>query len=96
MEATRRVVLAAAIVESQVQDAARAAGTDKRGSGIVVRRADLGLTTLANVAPADRGPSPRQVAGHGELDARLERALFHKALAELRQRLELPRDDRVE
>lgn len=125
----------AAIVESQVQDAARAAGTDKRGGGAVIRRADLGVTTLAHVAPADRGPSPSQVAGHGELDAGLERALlalgapgrqivycrlvlemgfdaiasehglasgdsaralFHKALAKLRQRLELPPDDRIE
>ncbi len=124
----------AAIVETQVQNAARAAATEKRGGGAVVRRADLGVTTLAHVAPADRGPSPSQQAGNGELDGRLERALlalgepvrqivycrlvlemgfdaiaaqlglasadsaramFHKALGKLRQRLEAP-DDRPE
>lgn len=66
----------AAIVESQVRDAARAAAAGKRGGGGVVRRADLGISTLAHVAPADRGPSPSRAAGAGELDARLERALL--------------------
>jgi len=122
----------AAIVESQVKNAARAAHAEKRGGGHVVRRADLGVTTIAGLAGADRAASPSQAAGAAELDAQLERALlalgtpqrqivycrlvlemgfaeiaadlgiasadsaralFHKAMAKLRERLDAGRGD---
>jgi RNA polymerase sigma factor (sigma-70 family) len=97
-----------------------------------VRRADLGVTTIAGLAGADRAASPSQAAGAAELDAQLERALlalgtpqrqivycrlvlemgfaeiaadlgiasadsaralFHKAMAKLRERLDAGRGD---
>jgi RNA polymerase sigma factor (sigma-70 family) len=66
----------AAIVESRVQDARRSAQAQKRGSGLVQRRADLGVTTLSGLPVAAAGPSPSQAAAAGELDGRLERALL--------------------
>lgn len=66
----------AAIVESRIRDAQRAGRTERRGGGKVVRRADLGITTIAGLAGADAGASPSQLAAAGELDPELERALL--------------------
>lgn len=66
----------AAIVERRVLDALRAGRAQKRGGGGVVRRADLGITTVAALAGPDRGPSPSQVAGADELEAGLAKALL--------------------
>lgn len=66
----------AAIVESRLQNAVRAANAGKRGGGHVVRRADLGVTTLAGLVGANQGASPSQALAAGELDAQLERALL--------------------
>ena len=65
----------AAIVESKLQATARAASADKRGGGQVVRRADLGVTTVAGLAGTDAA-SPSRIVSRGELEARLERALL--------------------
>jgi RNA polymerase sigma-70 factor (ECF subfamily) len=66
----------AAIVEARVQDALRSGVAQKRGGGRVVRRADLGVTTVSALSGPDGGPSPSQAAAHGELDAGLSRALL--------------------
>lgn len=66
----------AAIVESRVQTARRAGRAQKRGGGRVVRRADLGVTTISALAGSDDRSSPRTAAEQGELDAGLERALL--------------------
>jgi RNA polymerase sigma-70 factor (ECF subfamily) len=66
----------ATIVETHVHDARRSARAVERGGGAVQRRADLGVTTLAGLAPAAADPSPSHAAAAGELDGRLERALL--------------------
>lgn len=65
-----------AIVETRVKDALRAGNAQKRGRGRVVRRADLGVTTVSSLVGPDGAPSPSQAAAHGELDAGLSRALL--------------------
>ncbi len=65
----------AAVVESKILTARRAASRQKRGGGRVRRRADLGVTTVAALAGAtDAAATP--AIGAGELDGRLERALL--------------------
>lgn len=127
----RFVAWLARIVASRVEDARRRGSAQKRGGGLVQRRADLGVTTLSALAGRDPSPSPSELAGAAELDGRLERAmlglgsplreivyqklvlemdhdeiaselglasadsaraLFHKALGKLRERLDEPGD----
>ncbi|MCA8955657.1 MAG: sigma-70 family RNA polymerase sigma factor [Planctomycetes bacterium] len=66
----------ARVCESRLRDAGRAARAEKRGGGRVLRRADLGVTTLADHAPASAGPSPSAELAGAELDGALERALL--------------------
>lgn len=66
----------ATIVESRLRNAHRDAHADKRGGGRLQRRADLGVTTLSNVAGAGSAPSPSQVLAATEMDSRLERTLL--------------------
>lgn len=65
----------AAIVQSRVENARRAARAGKRGGGAVRRGSELGATTLAQMPPA-RGPSPSQELSARESDPALERALL--------------------
>lgn len=66
----------ASIVASRVQDARRRAASVQRGGGRVVRRADLGVTTVTDLAGPARDPSPSRQLAAKELDGRLERALL--------------------
>ena len=66
----------ATIVHSRIENARRAALTEKRGSGAVVRRSDLGTTTLSQLPAAAPGPSPSQHLMAREFDDDIERALL--------------------
>ncbi len=66
----------ARFVESRVKKAWRAARAKKRGGGRVQRRADLGVTTLADQAGPGAEPSPSQQLAAREFDDPLERALL--------------------
>lgn len=70
------------IVHSRVEHALRAGRAGKRGGGAVVRRADLGSSTLAELPVAAPGRSPSEEVGARQLDERLERALLGLAAKE--------------